>query len=325
MALKFNTDTLYTLAKKDSKPKLGTPIDNLEVPKLDYDTASPDYAQKQAISDMGSEGVDTNMLIDEVVNPSYQRAFSQDSDTKEYSDEDVARFQQMLTPTNIFEDSRMAKDPKDLFRPVEAVAEGTRAPLDPKGVIERSERFQALSPEAEFWGTIYQTTRDLDKMEKFDKDQGTYGSLDNEVGQKIQSAADVAGDVFSGDEGIAGTKLATMLKKTAAHESSGGKYDRQVGGGPAQGYWQVEPETARDLIANSSGYIGNKAKIALSEAMGSAVNLKSISDDDLVKLLRTPVGGAIFAGWKYLAGSKAASIRNKKQGIDVDPLDFLRA
>ena len=331
MALKFGVDNLYTLATKDSKAKLGSPIDNLEVPKLTYDTASPDYAQNsvpaqdQAESDMRDDGLDVDMLVDNVVNPLSQSAFSPPQVEKaQYSPEQVAKFQEMLTPTNIVKDLEM-KEPREMFKPVEAVAEGTRAPLDPSDSIERSERFRALSPEAQFWGSIYQTTKNLEKMEKFDKDQGDYGSLDNEVGQNIQSASDVAGSVFHGDEGISGDKLASILKKTAAHESAGGKYDRQHGGGPAQGYWQVEPETARDLIKNSSGYIGSKAKIALSEALGKPVNLRDISDKDLVTLLRTPVGGAVFGGWKYLAGSKAASIKAKKAGEEYNPLDFLRS
>ena len=164
MALKFNTDTLYTLATKDKKAKPGNPIDNLEVPKLEYDTASPDYAQKQAISDMDSAGVDTNMLVDDVMSSPTDRAFTSPPASKGYSDEEIARFQDMLTPTNIVEDLRMGKDPKDMFKPVSAVAEGTRAPLDPKDSIETTERYQALSPEANFWGSIYQTTRNLEKM-----------------------------------------------------------------------------------------------------------------------------------------------------------------
>ena len=38
-----------------------------------------------------------------------------------------------------------------------------------------------------------------------------------------------------------------LIVGTAAHESSGLKYVRQVGGGPALGVFQVEPDTATDV------------------------------------------------------------------------------
>jgi hypothetical protein len=39
-----------------------------------------------------------------------------------------------------------------------------------------------------------------------------------------------------------------LLIATAVHESAGLKYIRQVGGGPALSFYQIEPETAEDLI-----------------------------------------------------------------------------
>ena len=41
-----------------------------------------------------------------------------------------------------------------------------------------------------------------------------------------------------------------LLMLTWAIESDGGKYIRQLGGGPALGYWQVEPATMRDIYDN---------------------------------------------------------------------------
>ena len=325
VALKFDTGNLYQpVTKKSGDKGPGKAIDPLYNDMTAVDTASPERydsdAFNQAISDMDESGVD----ISTIVNPASQGAFTRPEVKSAYTDEQVARFQNMLTPTNIAEEVSVEELSKDMFKPVDTVAEGTKAPLDAGDSIGRSERFGALSPEAQFWGSIYQTTKNLDKMEKFDKDQGAYGSLDNEVGKNIQSASDVAGSVFDGDEGISGSKLANILKQTAAHESAGGKYDRQHGGGPAQGYWQVEPNTARDLIKNSSGYIGGKAKKVLSDALGKPVDLKNLSDKDLVTLLRTPVGGAVFGGWKYLAGSKAASIKAEADGDEFNPLNFLR-
>lgn len=41
-----------------------------------------------------------------------------------------------------------------------------------------------------------------------------------------------------------------LLLKTAAHESRFGTYLRQVGGGPALGVFQVEPDTEKDIWIN---------------------------------------------------------------------------
>ena len=41
---------------------------------------------------------------------------------------------------------------------------------------------------------------------------------------------------------------------TACHESGGFRYDRQVGGGPALSYYQIEPDTLFDLYKNYLGY-----------------------------------------------------------------------
>ena len=41
-----------------------------------------------------------------------------------------------------------------------------------------------------------------------------------------------------------------LLLMTACHESGGFRYDRQVGGGPALSYYQIEPATLKDLYTN---------------------------------------------------------------------------
>ncbi len=45
-----------------------------------------------------------------------------------------------------------------------------------------------------------------------------------------------------------------LLLMTACHESGGFKYDRQVDGGPALSYYQIEPETLEDLYLNFLEY-----------------------------------------------------------------------
>jgi len=159
---------------------------------------------------------------------------------------------------------------------------------------------------ADVWGAVYQSESDTDKMDLFREHQETFKDpYKKESLHNISNVSDIAGDVFHGDEGISGKKLADILYATGVHESGGGKWDRQKGGGPALGYFQVEPKTAKDLIKNSSAYFGPKAKSHFKSILGKDVNLSNISDKDLESLLMSDIGSAIFAGAKYLAGAKA--------------------
>jgi hypothetical protein len=45
-----------------------------------------------------------------------------------------------------------------------------------------------------------------------------------------------------------------LLMLTWAHESEGGKYRKQVGGGPALGVFQMEPATFNDIVKNYLKY-----------------------------------------------------------------------
>ena len=50
--------------------------------------------------------------------------------------------------------------------------------------------------------------------------------------------------------GLYSEEAVALLFGTAAHESGGFKYDRQLGGGPALSYFQIEPATLNDLYEN---------------------------------------------------------------------------
>ena len=158
---------------------------------------------------------------------------------------------------------------------------------------------------ADVWGATYQSESDSDKMALFREHQANFADpTQSKALQSISNVSDIAGDVFDGDEGISGSKLADLLYATGIHESGGGQWNRQKGGGPALGYFQVEPKTAKDLIKNSSAYFGPKAKSHFKSILGKDVNLSNISDKDLESLLMSDLGSAIFAGAKYLAGAK---------------------
>lgn len=57
------------------------------------------------------------------------------------------------------------------------------------------------------------------------------------------------------DEGIANSNDAVnLLSETTAVESAFGKYNKQIGGGPALGIFQMEPNTRDDIINNYIRY-----------------------------------------------------------------------
>lgn len=60
------------------------------------------------------------------------------------------------------------------------------------------------------------------------------------------------------DWGLHSDHCVELLAMIVAHESLGGKYRRQVGGGPALGVYQMEPAT-HDSIWNHSDTIHGKA------------------------------------------------------------------
>ena len=50
--------------------------------------------------------------------------------------------------------------------------------------------------------------------------------------------------------GLHSDNAVQLLLGTCAQESAFGKYRRQIGGGPAQGIFQMEPATFRDIVEN---------------------------------------------------------------------------
>lgn len=70
------------------------------------------------------------------------------------------------------------------------------------------------------------------------------------------------------------TEAIELLLMIAAHESKLGKYRRQIGGGPALGIYQIEPDT-HDSIWDNCDSIDK-----LANNMGIVRNVGSLVDDD---------------------------------------------
>lgn len=66
--------------------------------------------------------------------------------------------------------------------------------------------------------------------------------------------------------GLQSEPAVCLLMGTAAQESNLGEYIRQVGGGPALGVFQMEPETFKDIVTNYLQYKPELAKNIMSAA-----------------------------------------------------------
>ena len=103
------------------------------------------------------------------------------------------------------------------------------------------------------WSVNYQTSNDPAKERRAQQviDAGY------KVPAEAERAIQVAADIFAGDEGKTREQIVQYLRHTGAVES-GYRTKVQSGGGPARGYWQVEPATAMDLVKNSAPLFGKK-------------------------------------------------------------------
>ena len=56
-----------------------------------------------------------------------------------------------------------------------------------------------------------------------------------------------------------------LLFRTGMHESAGLKYTKQIGGGPARGYFQIEYDTAKDIVQRYAARPDKKAYMGILE------------------------------------------------------------
>lgn len=89
--------------------------------------------------------------------------------------------------------------------------------------------------------------------------------------------------------GLYSPEAVELLAMICAHESSGGKYRRQIGGGPALGIFQMEPVTHNSIWDNSDTIH------ARAERFGIKRNLSQLEVDDRY---------AVFVARHYLAMDK---------------------
>jgi hypothetical protein len=134
------------------------------------------------------------------------------------------------------------------------------------------------------------------------------------IPSNAMDAVNTAVYIFGGDEGVSPNVLSDLLVYTGEVESLY-KTRKQMGDGPARGYWQVEPQTAIDLLINSKAYFGGKFK----KRFGDRANflLTKVKQDN--SQTREIVGdmiskddelAAAFAAAKWVSVSKKAGLTN---------------
>ena len=170
---------------------------------------------------------------------------------------------------------------------------------------------------ANIWSSLYQTENNPIKYGKYLYDVARFsdGSAPEEEGiarESFYAAGAFVEDFKAIDPSLDLNKITTLLKHTAYHESNGGEFDEQMGGGPARGWWQIEPTTARDLISltGTDGMPKQNLIGPLAEGvMGyKADELRAMSDEDFAEVLKVPGVSAVFAASKY-----ATAMLNQKQ------------
>jgi hypothetical protein len=138
------------------------------------------------------------------------------------------------------------------------------------------------------WAVNYQTQKDpkkinraLETLNKFD-----FKSIPLEALNAIKTAS----SIFEKDAGQSIENISNYLTNVGAVES---KYQtkKQLSGGPARSFWQVEPVTAKDILTNAPKLFGEKFEKNFTNyaKQGKSVlkSLQSLSEKELSNLLET--------------------------------------
>ena len=135
------------------------------------------------------------------------------------------------------------------------------------------------------WSKNYQTDQDPVKERR------AKAALEGEweLPEDAKGPLDTASTIFEGDSGFTKDELYKYGSNTGQVES-GYKTKVQKSGGPARSYWQVEPDTALDLLNNSSALFGPKFEQMFSDKYGSENmsardGLSTMTAEEMSKLL----------------------------------------
>jgi len=173
-----------------------------------------------------------------------------------------------------------------------------------------SETLGVLSPEtvANLWSKYYQGTNNKHNTQRaIDVISDGVDAPDNAI-----NAINTAVYIFGGDEGVSPNVLYDLLLYTGEIET-GYRTKKQYEGGIARGYWQIEPETAIDLIINSRTYFGKKFRSVFGDDI-LKINKDTPKNREIISnmLLEDDSLAASFAAAKWLSVAKVADLKNIK-------------
>lgn len=216
--------------------------------------------------------------------------------SQQYVDpEQVRKTAAQMTPSELFSNIMPSEKKRRLVQPVDQ-------PTGQQGLAKSTSDVvpSDLQTYKNLWTKYYQTKNDPAKEAKFlEHNKMLQGHMPK--GKEITAAIRQTLPAFSGEiesRGYTPEFMEGLLKATAAHESLGGKYNKQLGGGPARSWFQVEPDTAYDNIQNFGHALGK----GYEKAVGySADKLKGMSKEQVGQLLETdPNFAASMAALWYL-------------------------
>ncbi len=157
------------------------------------------------------------------------------------------------------------------------------------------------------WSEFYQGTGDTEKMSRaYDVIRAEY-----HVPWAAYHAIGAATHIHGGDMGVPTSVLQQLMECTGMIES-GYATRVQYGGGPARSFWQVEPETARDLLKNSKRLCGTRwyNKFGYNER----VHIIGLSNNEIADVLETYDDlAASIAAMKWIVSAHKAIKQTLKQ------------
>lgn len=132
------------------------------------------------------------------------------------------------------------------------------------------------------------------------------------VPQGAMNSINLAVSIFGGDEGVSPNVLEDLLKYTG-HVETGYRTRYQYDGGPARGFWQVEPKTAISLLQHSTAYFGPKFRRQFGEDI-LRINRDTPRNRELIARLIVEDDNlaAAFAAAKWISVAKVSNLNQLK-------------
>lgn len=126
------------------------------------------------------------------------------------------------------------------------------------------------------WGKSYQSENCPNKKVAFERRvKRLYGQAPKE--QELREVTQKVADRYE-NLGYNPHKLSELLYRIALHESDGGKYTKQISGGPARSWFQIEIKTAMNLVKKNPelilGYDAKTLSKLSYSAMGSLLETR---------------------------------------------------